>query len=255
MDSGDGLPVSAEPGLTHDILVSRTSVRPKACNQVTGRCKGGGLESSPTNKLHMSTPGERKFSQKLMGLEACNLPMGFKILRKTHGHRRSDDASQQDQVRLTETRRRHPLNAVYETGEELFLGTCDSRGVGGVSVLVNTSMAKNIDSFEQLTTRIGRLRMRRCGPTPALTIFVAYAPTSSYEEEEVEAFYIDLEKFYREDHAFYKDLIGDFNAKVGPRRTPKELHIGTHGLQWNDQGERLSEFIMTTKTIHGNSQF
>ncbi|ETN79976.1 hypothetical protein NECAME_02453 [Necator americanus] len=33
----DGLPVSAEPGLTHDILVSRTSVRPKACNQVTGR--------------------------------------------------------------------------------------------------------------------------------------------------------------------------------------------------------------------------
>ncbi|KAK6739368.1 hypothetical protein RB195_021038 [Necator americanus] len=82
-----------------------------------------------------------------------------------------------DVIGLTETRRRHPLNAVYETGEELFLGTCDSRGVGGVGVLVNTSMAKNIDSFVQLTTRIGRLRMRRCGPTPALTIFVAYAPT------------------------------------------------------------------------------
>ncbi|KAK6734446.1 hypothetical protein RB195_017932 [Necator americanus] len=97
--------------------------------------------------------------------------------------------------------------------------------------------------------------MRRCGPTPALTIFVAYAPTSSYEEEEVEAFYMDLEKFYREDHAFYKVIIGDFNAKVGPRRTPEELLIETPGLQWNDQGERLSEFIMTTKTIHGNSQF
>ncbi|KAK6733668.1 hypothetical protein RB195_017428 [Necator americanus] len=168
-------------------------------------------------------------------------------------------------IGLTETRRRHPLNAVYETGEELFLGTCNSRGVGGVGVLVNTSMAKNIDSFEQLTTRIGRLRMRRCGPTPALVIFVAYAPTSSYEGEEVETFYMDQEKFYREEllknrmlkknHAFYKVIIGDFNAKVGPRRTPEELHIGTHGLQWNDQGERLSEFIMTTKTIHGNSQF
>ncbi|KAK6757103.1 hypothetical protein RB195_015120 [Necator americanus] len=118
-----------------------------------------------------------------------------------------------DVIGLTETRRRHSLNAVFETGEELFLGTCDSRGVGGVGVLVNTSMAQNIDSFEQLTTRIGRLRMRRCGPTPALTIFVAYAPTSSYEEEEVEAFYMDLEKFYREDHAFYKVIIGDFNAK------------------------------------------
>ncbi|KAK6735153.1 hypothetical protein RB195_018376 [Necator americanus] len=159
MDSGHGLPVSAEPGLTHDILVSRTSVRQKACNQVTGRCKGGGLESSPRNKLYMSTPEKRKFSQK------------------------------------------------------------------------------------------------QEGPTPALTIFVAYAPTSSYEEEEVEAFYMDLEKFYREDHAFYKVIISDLNAKVGPRRTPEELYIGTHGLQWNEQGDRLSEFIMTTKTIHGNSQF
>ncbi|KAK6739429.1 hypothetical protein RB195_008113 [Necator americanus] len=156
-----------------------------------------------------------------------------------------------DIIGLTETRR----NAVYETGEVLFLGTCDSRGVGGVGVLINTSMAKNIDSFEQLRTRIGRLQMRRCGPTPALTIFVAYTPTSSYDEKEVEAFYMDLEKFYREDHAFYKVIIGDFNAKIGPKRTPEELHIGTHGLQWNDQGERLSYFIMTTKTILGNSQF
>ncbi|ETN72881.1 hypothetical protein NECAME_18635 [Necator americanus] len=87
-------------------------------------------------------------------------------------------------------------------------------------------MAKKIDSFEQLTTRIGRLRMRICGPTPAF--LVAYAPTSSYEEE-VEAFY--MEKFYREDHTFYKVIIGDFNAKVGPKRTPEKLHIGTHGLQ------------------------
>ncbi|KAK6763086.1 hypothetical protein RB195_023697 [Necator americanus] len=40
---------------------------------------------------------------------------------------------------------------------------------------------------------------------------------------------MDLEKFYREDHAFYKVIIGDSNAKIGPRRTPEELHIGTHG--------------------------
>ncbi|KAK6729705.1 hypothetical protein RB195_006637 [Necator americanus] len=83
-----------------------------------------------------------------------------------------------------------------------FIGLTKTRGVGGVGVLVNTSMAKNADSFEQLTTRIGRLRMRRCGPTPALTVFVAYAPTSSYEEEVVGAVYMDLEKFYREDHTF-----------------------------------------------------
>ncbi|VDM58000.1 unnamed protein product [Angiostrongylus costaricensis] len=55
-------------------------------------------------------------------------------------------------IGLAETRRRHTFNAVYDTGEELFLGTCDSRGVGGVCVLVNTSLSMNMDSFEQLTT-------------------------------------------------------------------------------------------------------
>uniref|UniRef100_A0A0K0D1X4 Endo/exonuclease/phosphatase domain-containing protein n=1 Tax=Angiostrongylus cantonensis TaxID=6313 RepID=A0A0K0D1X4_ANGCA len=80
-----------------------------------------------------------------------------------------------DIIGLPETRRRHPFNALYDTGEELFLGTCDSRGVGGVGVLVKTNLSINIDSFERLTTRIGRLRLKRCGSTPALTIFVVYA--------------------------------------------------------------------------------
>ncbi|KAK6760600.1 hypothetical protein RB195_021894 [Necator americanus] len=150
MDSGDGLNVSAEPGLTHDILVSRTSV----------------------------------YNQKVKSLQSSDWEV--------------------------QGRRKHRL--------------------------FRTTYDPNWTSAE---------KMRRCGPTPALTIFVAYAPTSSYEEEEVEAFYMDLEKFYREDRAFCKVIIGDFNSKVGPRRKPEELHIGTHGLQWNDQGERLSEFIMT----------
>uniref|UniRef100_A0A0K0DBC6 Endo/exonuclease/phosphatase domain-containing protein n=1 Tax=Angiostrongylus cantonensis TaxID=6313 RepID=A0A0K0DBC6_ANGCA len=133
-----------------------------------------------------------------------------------------------DVIGLTEMRRRHPFNAVYDTGEELFLGTCDSREVGA----------------EQLTTRIGRLRLKRCGSLPALTIFVVYAPTLNHGEEEVGAFYMDLEKFYREDHTFFKVIIGDFNAKIGPRKMSEERHVRTHGLEWNEQGERLSELIM-----------
>ncbi|EYC26248.1 hypothetical protein Y032_0010g1042 [Ancylostoma ceylanicum] len=73
-----------------------------------------------------------------------------------------------------------------------------------------------------------------------VAVFVAYAPTSSYDEDKIEAFYMDLEKFYREEHIFYEVIVGDFNAKVSPGRTPEELHIGTHGLQWNEQGEKLS---------------
>uniref|UniRef100_A0A7I4XT25 Endo/exonuclease/phosphatase domain-containing protein n=1 Tax=Haemonchus contortus TaxID=6289 RepID=A0A7I4XT25_HAECO len=53
----------------------------------------------------------------------------------------------------------------------------------------------------------------------------------------------------------YNIIVGDFNAKIGPSRTAEEHHIGTHGMESNEQGERLSEFIMSTRTIHGNSQF
>nr|CDJ82713.1 polyprotein [Haemonchus contortus] len=66
---------------------------------------------------------------------------------------------------------------------------------------------------------------------------------------------MDLERYYREDQTFFKVIVSDFNAKISPRRKAEELHIGTHGEEWNEQGERLSEFIMTTNTIKSNSQF
>ncbi|KIH68925.1 hypothetical protein ANCDUO_00743 [Ancylostoma duodenale] len=54
------------------------------------------------------------------------------------------------------------MNATFDTGEELFLRTCDSRRVGRVRVLVNTNLKMNIDLFEQLTTRIGRAIEKMC---------------------------------------------------------------------------------------------
>ncbi|VDO62618.1 unnamed protein product [Haemonchus placei] len=91
------------------------------------------------------------YSQKTLASEACieDQMMQTRMIKY-------------DVVVLTETRRRRPLHAVFETGEELFLVTCDIRGAGGESVLI-THLAMNIDSHESLTARIGRLRLRRCG--------------------------------------------------------------------------------------------
>ncbi|VDM52093.1 unnamed protein product [Angiostrongylus costaricensis] len=105
-----------------------------------------------------------------------------------------------DVIGLAETRQRYTFNAVYDTGEELFLETCDSRGVGCIGVLVNTSLSMKTDSFEDYKNRIERLRLKRRRSFPALTIFVVYAPTSNYDGEEVEAFYMVLEIFYGENH-------------------------------------------------------
>ncbi|VDO90419.1 unnamed protein product [Heligmosomoides polygyrus] len=81
-------------------------------------------------------------------------------------------------IGLTETRRHRPLHAAYDSREELFLGTCDSRGVGGVGVLVSTHLAMNINSYGSLTSRIGRLRLKRCGSASAFTDSVAWAKSS-----------------------------------------------------------------------------
>ncbi|VDO92292.1 unnamed protein product [Heligmosomoides polygyrus] len=44
-----------------------------------------------------------------------------------------------------------------------------------------------------------------------------------------------LERFYKKDHTFHKVIVGNFNAKIVPRRLPEELHIGTHDLEENEQ--------------------
>ncbi|VDP53679.1 unnamed protein product, partial [Heligmosomoides polygyrus] len=96
-----------------------------------------------------------------------------------------------DVIGLTETRRHHPLHAVYDSREELFLGTCDSRGVGGVGVLVNTHLAMTL--FVRVSDKPNRTSATEAMWLRAtLTVFVAYASTSDYDDDEVEAFYMEL---------------------------------------------------------------
>ncbi|RCN51692.1 hypothetical protein ANCCAN_02051 [Ancylostoma caninum] len=64
-----------------------------------------------------------------------------------------------DVIGPTGTRRHRPLNTTLDTGKELLLGTCDSRGVVEVAVLVNTNLVMNVDSFDKLTTRMGRANL------------------------------------------------------------------------------------------------
>ncbi|VDP24363.1 unnamed protein product [Heligmosomoides polygyrus] len=78
-----------------------------------------------------------------------------------------------DVIGLIETRRRHPLHVAYDSGEELFLGKWDSREVDGVGVLVNKHLVITVDSYESLTSQIGRLRPKGCCSVPILTAFVA----------------------------------------------------------------------------------
>ncbi|XGW21357.1 hypothetical protein V3C99_004369, partial [Haemonchus contortus] len=56
------------------------------------------------------------------------------------------------------------------------------------------------------------------------------------QEEELEAFYMDLGGSTEKNTLSSRSSSVDFNAKIGPRRTAEKLHIGTHGMEWNDPG-------------------
>ncbi|VDM52529.1 unnamed protein product [Angiostrongylus costaricensis] len=111
---------------------------------------------------------------------------------------------------------------VYDTGKELFLGTWESRGIDGVGILAKTNVVTNIGSFEQLNPNRKSTIEEMWINTSLGIIFVAYAPTSSYDEAEVEAFYVDSEKFYRQDRTFHKVIIRDFKSKARLRRMSEE---------------------------------
>ncbi|VDM51979.1 unnamed protein product [Angiostrongylus costaricensis] len=157
-------------------------------------------------------------------------------------------------------RQRQPFNAVYDTEEELFLGACDSRGAGGIGVIVNMSLSMNIGSLEQLTTRIGRLRLKRSASMPDLTIIAAYVPTSNYDGKEVEAFHMDLESLHREDHTFIR-VIGDFDAENAlllvdevatavPRECGHCCKLTARLLPLHSQGAAERERLVQTLTDH-----
>ncbi|VDO67533.1 unnamed protein product [Heligmosomoides polygyrus] len=153
--------------------------------------------------------------------------------------------SKYDVIGLTETRRHHPLHAAYDSGEELFLGTCDSRE------------SQTPDSYESLTSRIGRLRLKRCGSESALTVFVAYAPTSDYDDKEVEAFYVELEKFYKEDHTFYKLSSATSTPRSGHEGRRK--NFTSEPTVWSGTSKVKGYLSLTTKvagrTSHRNPRF
>lgn len=52
--------------------------------------------------------------------------------------------------------------------------------------------------------------------------------TSTYDKNKIGAFHMGFEMIYRENHAFCKVIAGDFNAKIGSKKSPEELRIGTH---------------------------
>ena len=86
-----------------------------------------------------------------------------------------------------------------------------------------------------------------------ITVIQVYASTNYADEAEVEWFYEDLQDLLeltpKEDVFF---IIGDWNAKVGSRETPRATGKFGLGIQ-NEAGQRLIEFCEENALVIANT--
>ena len=88
-----------------------------------------------------------------------------------------------------------------------------------------------------------------------ITVIQVYTPTSNAEEAEVERFYEDLQDLVelipQKDVLF---IIGDWNAKVGSRKTSEVTRKFGLGVQ-NKAGQRLIELHQENALVIASTHF
>ena len=116
----------------------------------------------------------------------------------------------------------------------------------GVGFVVNKSIAGNVVNFKGKSDRIAEIPIR-LNQWYQLNCIQVYMPTSSHPDEEVEQVYEDIDNILSNSRAHYNIVMGDFNAKVGPRQ-----HMEKCTGQY-DLGERnqLGDMLVMFAECHG----
>ncbi|VDO19566.1 unnamed protein product [Heligmosomoides polygyrus] len=84
-----------------------------------------------------------------------------------------------------------------------------------------------------LTSQIGRLPLKRFG----FDCVLCECFNIRMRLRRGRGLFVELKKFFKEDHTVYRVIVGDFNAKIGHLQN---FYIVTPVSQSNEQGERLS---------------
>ncbi|VDL75321.1 unnamed protein product, partial [Nippostrongylus brasiliensis] len=140
-----------------------------------------------------------------------------------------------DIIGLSETKRKESLTCTWSDGTAVFLerGRQIQPLEGHRLAVLTAELPKGLD----------------------VSVIQVYAPTADRSEEEHEDFYDELGDLVRLQKCSYLVVMGDFNARVGPRKAG-EHYIGTNGVKGrNESGERLANFCEMHHLFHGNSQF
>lgn len=157
-------------------------------------------------------------------------------------------------IGLAETRRKGEHLSQIEDGHLLYTigGDAAARGVG---FLIHRSMKDKIMKFEGISDRVVSITVK-INKRYSMQIVQVYAPTTSYDDDEVEEFYEEVTKALESNKSHYKFIIGDFNAKIGKHQQSDGKTTGSHGLgERNERGERLIQFATSRKFNITNTLF
>ena len=141
-----------------------------------------------------------------------------------------------------------------DKGNKLYFSGREDRHEHGVGFLVNKDTADTVMGCCPVSSRLITIRMRAAPFN--ITIIQTYAPTTDYDDSEVEDFYEQLQAILNQVRK--KDIIivqGDWNAKVAQDtyhnwRDTQGPHCNNMN---NDRGLRLLEFARYNNLILANT--
>ncbi|GFS13128.1 craniofacial development protein 2 [Elysia marginata] len=116
-------------------------------------------------------------------------------------------------------------------------------------------MKDYIEGFENHSARIISCKIKL--KDEYLHIIQVYAPTTSYDDADIDVFYNDLENAIDRKKCKQFIIMGDLNAKIGIKENNGDNEwIGPHGIgARNERGEKLRDFVSTNKMYITNSFF
>lgn len=129
-------------------------------------------------------------------------------------------------------------------GNTIIFSSNEDNSRNGVGFVISANTYKYVMAYDAISDRIATIKLKS-KPVP-LNIIQVYAPTSDYNDQEIEDFYGKLEETLsnipgRE----IAMIVGDFNAKVGDTKRDDHIRnvVGKYGIGVrNERGERLINF-------------
>ena len=152
-----------------------------------------------------------------------------------------------DVVGVSEVRKPGEECLKLQSGHTFFYRGSDSQTlIHGVGLFIHKRWSNRITHTKSISDRVIYVCLK-INSKYSVKVIQAYAPTSTHDDEEVEAFYEDVGKAIGENRSHYQYIVGDFNPKLGKWEEESEVSIGNVSFdQRNERGDTLLNFLQNT---------